>query len=262
MFIKTNYGSIPYKELIVSKISNTPKLKIKNYIDIMYDKEIDTKSSNLYLKINKLKKEITLPEVLNKKYGLKEVSYWKAKSSSHKITLPTHLTPKLSYLVGYLYGDGGLKDIRRSYNQTKRFEHKIIVGDEFEIQILGIIKNLFKELFNLDTPVRYERIAKGQKLYYLNPTSKVIYRFLTKLFDHPEGPKKNKLQMPNLIKNSNKPLRLWFFKGVFDADGDVRAMENHTKKHKSPRIKLKMVNKNFIYVVKDLLNSDFNLGFT
>ena len=265
MKLKTNYGHIPLNELKISEIPSTPKYKLSNYIKNMHHEEIDKKSSNLYVKINKFNKEILLPSILNKNYSHSQIIYWKAKSSPHKIQLPTHINPKLAYLIGYLYGDGGLKDIRRSYKISKRFEHKIIVGDEFETQIINIINPLFQQLFNLHTKIRYEKIKKGIKIYYINPTSKVIYRFLTNVFNFPEGPKKGKLKIPYLIKNSNKRIKLWFIKGLLDADGDVRAMEKFSdlnKKHKSPRIKLRMADKNFICEIKDLINQDFDLGFT
>lgn len=231
----------------------------------MYHKEIDKKSSDLYIKMKGSNEEVLLPSILNKSYPQNKIAYWKAKGSHHKIYLLTYLNPKLAYLIGYLYGDGGLKDIRRSYKKSGRFEHKIIVGDEYEVQILNIINLLFKELFNLNAPVRYEKIKKGIKLYYINPTSKVIYRFLTCVFDFPKGPKKGKLKVSKIINKSNKTIKLWFIKGLLDADGDTRAMEkpsNLNRKHKSPRIKLRMADKTFIFEIKKLLDEEFDLGFT
>src|SRR5438876_1163265 len=79
-------------------------------------------------------------------------------------------SPKLSYFVGYMCGDAGLKDIRRSKELTGKEEFKIIVGDEFQIQV-ELLRDLFKQLFNKDTKIRTERKEKGINFYYFNPTS-------------------------------------------------------------------------------------------
>jgi len=190
-----------------------------------------------------------------------DIKWIRAGNSIHKIKLPNKLNPKLAYLTGYLYGDGGFKDIKRSYEKNKRFEHKIIVGDEFKIQI-EIIKDLFKELFNLNTKIRNERIKKGEKMYYINPTCKIVYRFFVKIFEFPEGPKKE-IQIPKIIKNDSSQLKKWFLRGFIDADGDTRATEYYlNKKMPSPRIKIRLADKEFVKQLKENINNEFNLNLT
>ena len=123
----------------------------------------------------------------------------KLTGNKHSLSnLPDKLTPALAYFVGYFYGDGGLKDIQRTFAKTRRFECKLIIADEFEIQI-KIIQKLFQNLFGFKPPIRYERISKGERTYYINPTNKTVYFFLTNIFELPPGPKSDRLKVPRQI---------------------------------------------------------------
>ena len=258
MNLKTNYGIIPIKELLIEKIPDTPKTKLPEDITLLYDQFFDKLSAPIWVKL-KNKKTIQLNE--NTKTKIKETKWLRAGASIHKIKLPTHLDPKLAYLIGYLYGDGGFKDIRNSYKKHGRFEHKIIVGDEFEIQIERI-KWLFKKLFNLETKIRKERIEKGERMYYINPTCKIIYRFFVKLFEFKEGPKKN-IKIPLLIKKAPSEIKKWFLRGFVDADGDVRATEYYLNRDlPSPRIKVRLADEQFVKQLKKALNKHFSLNLT
>jgi len=169
------------------------------------------------------------------------------------------MTPKLAYFIGYFIADGGLKDIYRSYKISNQFEYKMIVGDEFLIQA-EIIKNLFKSLFRLEPPIRTEGIKKGENYFYINPTNKIIYRFLTQVFDMPCGTKTDKIKIPKLILSSNKEIQKWFIRGVFDADGDTRATEFIKDKLSTSRIKLRMRSRVFIKQIKKLLTNIFKIS--
>jgi hypothetical protein len=168
--------------------------------------------------------------------------------------LPNKLTPTLAYFVGYFCGDGGLNDIHKTYAKTKRFEHKLIIADEFEVQI-KIIQGLFLNLFGFKPPIRYERIEKGEHTYYINPTSKAIYSFLVNVFELPSGSKYGKLKVPKIIMCSNNNLKRWFIRGVFDADGDTRAVEKGFTSQS--RVKLRMKSNEFIKEMKSLLEEAF-----
>jgi len=170
---------------------------------------------------------------------------------------PTRLTPKLAYFIGFFCGDGGLKDIQKTFNKTKRFEYKIIISDEFEIQI-KIIQKLFLDLFGIKPPIRYERIAKGERLYYLNPTCKRVYAFLTNVFDFPPGPKAGIVKIPKQVLDSTSLLQKWFARGVFDADGDTRAVEKGFTSQS--RVKLRMKSPAFIRGMKGLLEEVFGVS--
>ncbi len=255
--LMTRYGSIPNKELIDILVPQQPSVRLRDYISSLYDPLFDDCTIPLSAKMKNGK---TILIKSKSKLTLNKIQWVRAGSSPHYVTLPTRLDPRLAYLVGYLYGDGGLKDIRKTYNKVGKFEHKIIVGDEFEVQIMRI-KRLFKELFNLDLPIR-NRLNSGERLYYLNPTCKAIYRFLVKLFEFPEGPKKN-LKIPHLIQIAKPKLKQWFLRGFVDADGDVRATEFYLHRAlPTPRIKVKLADKRLICELKKCLNTEFHLRLT
>jgi hypothetical protein len=171
-----------------------------------------------------------------------------------------NLTPKLAYFVGYFCADGGLKDIKRSKKVTGRYEYKLIVGDEFLIQV-QILQKLFKQLFDKEVKIRTERKEKGINFYYVNPTSKSIYNLLTKSFGLPPGPKCDKIRVPKTILNSTKQIRKWFVRGVFDADGGMKVMEKPVKELSGNFVYLNMKSKNFIEQIYKLLKLDFGVKF-
>ncbi|MFH1663255.1 MAG: hypothetical protein ABH986_00295 [archaeon] len=256
-FLKTNYGLIPKSQLKEIKIPVAPKARLLNYLPDLFVEEVDEKSSYLsclfdgkYFDINKdfLRKD------LNKIYS--KFVFVKAKGAA-PVKLPKILNPELAYFIGYFIGDGGLKDIKKTYAKTKTFEHKIIVGDEFLLQAERIQK-LFFGLFGAEFPIRDERIRKREKLYYLNPTNKVIYRFLTQVFDIPSGKKHVLLKIPKLILAAPLEIKKWFARGVFDADGETRAVEKGL--NSQPRIKLRMKSHKFIQSMKLLLKEVFGVS--
>lgn len=168
--------------------------------------------------------------------------------------LPAMLDPKLAYFAGYFFGDGGLKDIKKTYLKTKRFEYKIKIADEFFLQI-KFIQELFRDLFGKYAPIR---AAKEGRFFYIDPTCKDVYLFLTKVFELPPGPKSNILRLPAVIKSAGQEIKKWFVRGVFDADGDTRAVEHGF--NSQSRVKLRMKSKLFIYEMKELLSENFNVS--
>ena len=110
--------------------------------------------------------------------------------------------------------------------------------------------------------IRDERVLKGENMYYLNPTSKIVYRFLVKFFEFKQGPKGN-IYIPKIILNSSEEIQKWFFRGFVDADGGTRATEFYTnRKLPSPRIKIRLADKDFVYCLKKELNKLFSLNLT
>src|SRR3989344_931287 len=262
MFIQTSYGKIPENELVLKKIPECPKIVLNNYLNLFYDREIDSKTRLIKIYDKKIRQigEIN-GENINEDTFRKSI-YMGIDSSPHKIKVIKYLNPKLAYFLGYFYGDGGLKDIRRSYKISGKHDHKMILGDEFRIQIEKNIIPLVENIFNIHVTLRLERIGKGQRLYYINPTSKIIYRYLTKLFELNEGPKKN-LKIPKIILDAGINIRKWFVRGFIDADGDTRASEAYiNNKISSPRIKIRIKEKELLIQLQEILNKDFKFGFT
>lgn len=258
--MKTRFGVIPDDELVVKSIPQNPKQNFPNYMTQYTDNVLDANCAKVCVNYKSgLKKNLNF---LNLKYcSIQDICFLRILGTKHKITLPKQINPQLAYLIGYMYGDGGFKDLHRSKIKTGRYEYKMIVGDEFQEQTFRISK-LFKEIFNLTSPLRLERIWKGERLYYLNPTCKLVYRVFTKVFELPEGPKKT-LHIPKVIKNAQITIRQWFLRGVMDADGDVRAVEHPgAKSINSPRVKIRMSDKQFIKELQQELLTSFCLKLT
>ena len=256
-FIETKYGDIPAEELIFEEPPEKPSIPLPSYLRKLYLKEIDDKTYPVLFE-NQGKYVLLDEKIANENSGelFKEIELYKARGSK-PVKLPKEMNPKLAYFAGYFLGDGGLKDIQKTYLKNKRFEHKIEIADEFLPQIEKMQK-IFWELFGTLPPIRYERIAKGEQTFYLNPTNKVVYRFLTQIFDLPSGSKADKLQIPKIIQGSDNEIKKWFVRGIFDAEGDTRAVEGGFKSQ--ARVKIRMKPKQFIIDLKRLVEEYFGVS--
>ena len=116
-FVITRYGKIPKEELIVEIIPEFPIIPFSQKVNYLYDSEVDTISAPISIKLSD-NRVVYLSESLD--CEISEVKWIRAGSSTHNIKIPTTLNPKLAYLVGYLYGDGGFKDIKNSYEMSAK----------------------------------------------------------------------------------------------------------------------------------------------
>jgi len=159
------------------------------------------------------------------------------KTNGQAARLPKEMTPELAYFIGFFLGDGGLKDTRRTLEFHGRREYKIVVGD-YSIEFTEKIQQMFRQLFGITPPIRFERAAKGSHYYYVNPTSKSIFLFLTQVVGLGEG--KHEKFVPKIILDSPLEIQQWFLRGYFDAEGSIYKKYNrpswvisvHAKDHR------------------------------
>lgn len=182
--------------------------------------------------------------------------YFTLGGSPHQVKLPTFITPKLSYFVGYLYGDGYISDAHQRYRDRGRMLCEVKIADSTYEHINNISK-ILKNLFNIQVTIRDERISKGEQTYYIDPKCKTLHRFLNRLFEMPVGRKKGKLSIPSLLLQASAELRKWFIAGFFDADGSI-----FRKKRPSGSmyvVKLKQTSLEILQDIKNLLFKDLGI---
>jgi len=183
--------------------------------------------------------------------------YFTSIGSPHRVSLPRSLTPELSYFLGYLYGDGCLSNAPRRLQKNGKLLCEIKIAD-FSYEHIKNMSKLFQKLFNVNAPVRNERIHKGQQVLYIDPKCKVIHQFLNHVFGMPIGEKKGKLRVPAVILQAGTELRKWFVAGFFDADGGTPKMEE--LKHRfRPRIMIKQASLGILRDITQILQDDMGL---
>src|SRR3989344_491715 len=113
-YLKTKYGKIPISELKILKFPDNPIFVLPNYLEKLIDADIDKPNSFIYIYyLDGSTAKIKFFDL--SQIDFEKVEFLQIAGSPHKIRIPKYLTPKLLYLIGYVYGDGGFKDIRRSY---------------------------------------------------------------------------------------------------------------------------------------------------
>lgn len=172
--------------------------------------------------------------------NLKGISF--GSGSRNKICyFPIIITPKLSYFVGYLMGDGCL---------TKN-DWTVTIFGEFEFQINKIEKILY-ELFFLNG----KKINISREIMF--PVySKGLWIYLNKIFDFPSGKKKGKLIIPQIIKESSINIKKEFIRGFVDADGGIAKVEKYKEipiwLKQKPQICISQSTKGFLLELKNLM---------
>lgn len=236
-FLRTAYGKIPESELRLLPITGA-SIHSKSYAHAL-----EGCLSNLH------RNGISVVNFNSTNYFLN----FQVKTA----TVPRQMSPSLAYFIGYFFGDGGLKDINKSFKISGHRAYKIKIADEFLLQIKRI-QSLYAAIFGAETPIRLERLEKGETTYYIEPSSKIVYLFLTNVFDLPAGKKGSDLKVPRVISSSHVEIKQWFLRGLFDADGDTRAVEGGFKSQ--ARIKLRMKPIGFLSEVKTMLEEAFSVS--
>jgi intein/homing endonuclease len=131
------------------------------------------------------------------------------------------ISSDLIYLIGFIYGDGYIKDGPKSSTDSAK-DYKIGV----EISDIEFLKKVIKPLFQKFTNTKAKIIVRkreGKKLSgILEVRNKKIYLFLAEKLKTHKGAKTNKLDITKTIKNLPLYLKNEFLAGFFDADGGNR----------------------------------------
>src|SRR6266516_2886357 len=133
---------------------------------------------------------------------------------NEKVTLPTHLTPELAYLLGYFYGDGCVKQGKKVTWQDEKGISFAVSNTQPDVQSRLI--SLIKELFSIEP-----RVNPGNGTC-INVTaySRLLVEWLQE-----NGLLKQKshaIRVPEAIFQSPSTVMGAFLGGYFDADGSDR----------------------------------------
>lgn len=137
----------------------------------------------------------------------------KAKFGPSKPTrIPLTLNEDLVFLVAAIIGDGHLK--------KSKFQITIELTDK---KLLEYIKKICLKLFNRKFNVKNVKIRKGRKeTFTIRIDSKAIYNLVQEVFEIPAGKKSHIVKIPEVIKNSNKKIKIAFLKGIMATEGGKR----------------------------------------
>ncbi|MBU3896945.1 MAG: hypothetical protein KJ697_03365 [Nanoarchaeota archaeon] len=132
------------------------------------------------------------------------------------VKLPKEITEELSYIIGYIIGDGCLVDIWKPKMRTGNFKYMIeIASDTVKFA------NKFNKFINNQFDLKANIYKTNSKCFEIYIQSKVLFIFLNKICGIPMGKKKGQLKIPDIIYNGSKEIKNAFIAGFFDADGCI-----------------------------------------
>ncbi len=152
-------------------------------------------------------------------------------SKHQKTKLPRYITPKLSYILGWICGDGNLKQMHN---------YLVKISEKSTDQLL-ILRSLFRELFDVEAPI-FKRYKGG---YALQIGSKPIYRFLVQVLKIKVG------QIPEIIWKMDKVNKKYFLLGIFDSEGCVHSGRFRLSFAQSDRL--------FLEKIKTIFEKEFDI---
>ena len=164
------------------------------------------------------------------------LKYISVSASPHKVKIPT-LNENLAYVVGYISGDGHLKDPAKH----KQKWEIIIESWKDDPKELRNMKKIIADEFGIYTSLCKNKKRKGYRLFI---NCKVIHKIFTDVFKIPTGRKSESVRVPSIIKNAPKNIKNIYIKGWFDAEASV------TFSHQRPQVEFYIKNKsvtNWIY---------------
>lgn len=140
--------------------------------------------------------------------------FYSSRNSEVSTRLPCQLSDDLIYLVGAIAGDGSLPRKRK----RDRWEYPVVIEKANEVYIQDFYVPLFEKIFDVELRLTINAKIGRKPTWRAEIGSKPIYRYLTKLFDHPAGDKAGKLRIPQLIRTLSTEKQLPYFAGLVDTD--------------------------------------------
>jgi hypothetical protein len=123
-------------------------------------------------------------------------------SRCQKTSLPRYINPKLSYLLGWICGDG---------NFHRGNHYCIKISEKSKNQLEMVLKPLFMDIFKVK-PQIFKRCKNG---YAIQIGSKSIFRFLKNVIKIQVG------HIPSIVNYFDLINKKHFLIGLFDAEGYV-----------------------------------------
>lgn len=170
------------------------------------------------------------------------------KDKYSKISLPKYLNENLAEFTGIVIGDGHLAHQVR--NDSNFYSLTITCNFTEDMDYFNkVINPLFKKLFNAKLSIR-----KNKKLNYFNAVkcSKSIVTFMNSNFLIPIGNKASKIQIPQLIIESNESIKSAFIRGLAGTDFSL-SFKNKKYIHNYPVIKCSLKSKSIICQLNTIL---------
>lgn len=129
------------------------------------------------------------------------------------LDLPEKLTEELSYILGYMYGDGS---IFKKISKTTNNHIGTVISLSCDIKSRNIIDKLkvsIKNQFGVDV----KELETSGNWINLDIRSQHLYEFLK--INNILKEKSHDIVLPDIIKKSRKSVKMSFISGYFDADG-------------------------------------------
>jgi len=150
-----------------------------------------------------------------------------------------NITPEISYVTGFIIGDGNLS--KSSY---------LIRAVEENEEFIRIFAEIFEKAFGKRPKIYFDKFNNSFVAYI---HCKSIWEFLVKELKIPPGAKSRIVRVPSQIINSTLQLKCSFLSGIFDAEGSPNKQLDSHHPNGYPRIELKVCNKPLLEDLSKLL---------
>ena len=159
------------------------------------------------------------------------------KSKCQKTSLPRVINPRLSYLMGWICGDGSFQNFGNHFT--------IGISEKSKIQLELVLKPLFQDVFDVNPPI----FSRSENGYAIQIGSKPILKFFKNVLNVEVG------KIPLIVNDFDEINKKFFLMGILDSEGYVNP------KYLDSVIVISQSNKHFLEKVI-ILFSEININFT
>jgi len=173
-------------------------------------KEHQIQDNNIIQESKEKPKVIDLDKFLKENKDIREIdSTYYCQGSGHRVKLPREFTENLCRFIGVMQGDGNLSS------------NRILITDKNLEYHKTILKLLFKDLFNLEFNIFYDR---NRSSYYSHIKSSIVFRYLNQMLEFKPGAVRNSIfnEIPTYLSNLSPELKAHYIAGLYDAEGHVK----------------------------------------
>ncbi len=131
-----------------------------------------------------------------------------------RVYLPKKISPDLLYFVGVVAGDGSLP-VKAGKGPRK---HVVVIEKKNEKFIKNVLVPMTTKLFGSKWTLSKRNRKDGREIWSFYKQSKPLYRFISRIFEIPEGKKSHKVRIPSIVREMDSRSRIPFVAGVMDTD--------------------------------------------
>jgi|TARA_Y100000310_G_C20641256_1_gene794049 hypothetical protein len=136
-------------------------------------------------------------------------------SSKRRTKVIKELNEELAAMVGAFIADGHLKERICLWNNRNATHYELVFREGYESNVIALA-NWINNVFKIGVKPKKEK-----NHYSIYISNKIVFRYFNKIFGFKSGRKTETVSIPNILKTTNRKIKISLIKGILMFDGSV-----------------------------------------